>query len=470
MEALNRAFGGISMRIFSVQTLTQAIKDVLEGEFPFVWVRGQISNFSRPPSGHVYFSLKDGEATLSVVWFKGAQHRLSPANGDERVNALTGEVESCAVLELADDLEVLVAGRINVYPPRGTYQLVAELVQTQGLGELAVAFEIMKARLAAKGYFDSDRKLTVPRNPHRVAVITAPQGAALQDFLRIAGERGLGAQVRVYPTVVQGDGAAVRIAAALHQADQEAWAEVIVLIRGGGSLEDLWAFNTEPVAEALFQTRLPVVCGVGHEVDTTIADLVADLRVATPSHAAQILWTERAVLGQQADELFLALMRSMARFVDRRENAAHRELQTLLRHSPARRLEGLAFDLERMQGRLQQTMQRVLDGRVHGLRRLHDGLHHVFGPARLNDLQNALHDSRQALDLAGRECIRRHQDALRGLDGRLATLDPQAPLTRGYALIRDKRGRAVCSRLDVQPGEIIAVQVSDGLFAAEVQA
>jgi exodeoxyribonuclease VII large subunit len=454
------------MHIFSVRTLTQAIKDVLEGEFPFVWVRGQVSNLSKPPSGHVYFSLRDEDATLNVVWFKGAQPRAGKDDG-ERVNPLTGEVESGAPLQLADGLEVLVAGRMNVYPPRGAYQLVAELVQGQGMGELAVAFEAMKAKLAAKGYFDPDRKMTPPRNPRRVAVITAPQGAALQDFLRVAGDRGYGAVVRLYPSLVQGDGAPAQIAAALDRADRDGWADAVVLIRGGGSLEDLWAFNTEPVAEAIFRCRLPVVCGVGHEVDTTIADLVADLRAATPSHAAQVLWTERAVLRQQADEMFLALTRGMGRFLDGREGALNRQVQGLVWNSPARRIERGGFELERLADRLRQAASRLADEGRDVVSRLDERLHRAFGPVRILALQSELDRTRMALAQSASALVGRRRDALRDLEGRLAALDPAAPLSRGYALVRGRDG-FVRSRLDVRPGDTIRIQVSDGEFGAEV--
>lgn len=454
------------MHIFSVRTLTQAIKDVLEGEFPFVWVRGQVSNLSKPPSGHVYFSLKDDDATLSVVWFKGAQPKGSK-DGDERVNPVTGEVESGEPFQLCDGQEVLVAGRMNVYPPRGAYQLVAELVQGQGLGELAVAFEAMKAKLSAKGYFDPDRKMTPPRNPRRVAVVTAPQGAALQDFLRIAGDRGYGATIRVYPSLVQGESAPAQIAAALDRADRDGWAEVIALIRGGGSLEDLWAFNTEPVAEALFRARLPVVCGVGHEVDTTIADLVADLRAATPSHAAQLIWTERGVLRQQADEIFLALTRGMQRLLDVRGRSLQQQVQGLNWHSPVRRIERWGFELERLQDRLRQAIRTQVESRATSLARLEDRMHRSFGPATMLSLRSNLDRADAALEQSGRHFVRVRLESLRGAESRLAALDPAAPLARGYALVRGTSG-FVRSRADVAAGDEIRVQVADGEFSAEV--
>lgn len=453
------------MHIFSVRDLTQAVKDVLEGEFPFVWVRGQISNLSTPPSGHIYFSLKDEDATLSVVWFKGARPK---AGEGERVNPLTGEVETGAPLQLADGLEVLVAGRMNVYPPRGAYQLVAELVQGQGMGELAVAFEAMKAKLAAKGYFEADRKLLLPKNPRRVAVVTAPQGAALQDFLRIAEDRGFGAHIRLYPSLVQGDSAPAQIATALDRADRDDWAQVIVLIRGGGSLEDLWAFNTEAVAEAVFRSRIPVLSGVGHEVDVTIADFVADARAATPSHAAQMLWTERAVLRQQIDEVFLALDRGVARFLNAVEGMLESSHQRLLRHSPARRLERGAFELERLGEQLRQAMRGAVQKRLFDLARADEKLRHEFSLARILARKAELERGETALTQAMAGFLRVRENETLTLAGRLTALDPQAPLARGYALVSNARGRFVRSRADVAVGEDVRIRVADGEFAAQV--
>lgn len=305
--------------IFSVSELTRSVKNLLEAEFPFVWVRGQVTNLARPASGHIYFTLTDGDAALSVVWFKSSQSSAKPVQqGVEKVNPLTGEVEeeeggtALAGNAIEDGMEILCAGRLNVYEPRGQYQLVAELVQGQGVGDLAVAFEALKKKLSEKGYFEADRKIAIPRNPKRVAVVTSPSGAAIRDFLRIANTRGTGSEIRIYPSLVQGDRAPEQIASALDQADTDDWAEVAVLIRGGGSLEDLWAFNTEPVADAIFRARLPVITGVGHEPDVSIADFVADKRAATPSHVAQELWPRREMLAQQLDDLEISLTRSYA--------------------------------------------------------------------------------------------------------------------------------------------------------------
>lgn len=346
------------MKIFSVTDITRAVKDVLEAEFPFIWVKGQVTNLARPASGHIYFTLTDGDAGLSVVWFKGNQR----GGGDgESVNPLTGEVESGGKLELEDGMEILCAGHMNVYPPRGVYQLVAELVQEQGVGDLKLAFEAMKRKLAEKGYFDEDRKMEIPPSPKRVAVVTAPAGAAVQDFLKIAEGRGTGAEIRIYPTLVQGDLAPAQIAAALDQVGEDGWAEVAVLIRGGGSLEDLWAFNTEPVADAIFRSTVPVVCGVGHEVDFSIADYVADKRVATPSHAAQELWPRRETMMQAVDELETGLVRSFENFLDLRDSRLETLKKGLTWLSPARRIERLLASFDEEGDRLELAADRFIE-------------------------------------------------------------------------------------------------------------
>ena len=308
--------------ILTVRALTEQLRRSLEGRFPFVWVRGEVSNLSRPGSGHIYFSLKDQDAQLQCVWFRGQQRQ---AEQGQSFDPLTGEVFDSprpSPLELLrNGLDMLCAGRISVYAPRGQYQMLVELVQPAGQGLLAQAFEERKRRLAEAGYFAQERKRLPPWNPQRVALITSPSGAAVHDFLELARDRGSGAQIRLFPASVQGEEAAPEIVRALETANEQNWAQVIVLIRGGGSLEDLWAFNEESVAEAVFHSRLPVVAGIGHEVDVTLADMTADLRAATPSHAAQLLWPLRAELRQRLDESEAALRRAFAARLEREELA-----------------------------------------------------------------------------------------------------------------------------------------------------
>jgi exodeoxyribonuclease VII large subunit len=462
--------------ILTVSELTQSVKALLEAEFPFVWVRGQVSNLARPASGHVYFTLTDGEAALSVVWFKSSQRSAEPVQqGADRVNPLTGEIEEAeggtalTGSGLEDGMEVLCAGRLNVYEPRGQYQLVAELVQAQGVGDLALAFEALKRKLAAKGYFDEDRKLELERDPRRVAVITSKSGAAIRDFLRIASTRGTGAEIRIYPTLVQGDRAPAQIAAALDLVDGEGWAEVAVLIRGGGSLEDLWAYNTEEVADAIFRARLPVITGVGHEPDVTIADFVADRRAATPSHAAQELWPRRETLAQKVDSLDLGLNRAYAGWLSAKAKDFEHLRKALVWLSPRRRVE-------RMEDRLSALMSR-LDGagldRYFGCAeravRLAERLGRAFGPHRLDGLEAAVDGLAHRLDKAGQRLPEGLGQRLTVLETALRGLDPEGPLTRGYALVRvTGTGEFLRDPRMVTEGAALDITVRDGKVGAVV--
>lgn len=455
------------MKIFSVTDITRAVKDVLEMEFPFIWVRGQVTNLARPASGHIYFTLTDGDAGLSVVWFKGNQR--TGGDGEESVNPLTGEIESGGLLELKDGMEILVAGHMNVYPPRGAYQLVAELVQEQGVGDLKLAFEAMKRKLAEKGYFDEDRKMEIPRSPKKVAVVTSPTGAAVRDFFKIAEARGTGAEIRIYPTLVQGDSAPVRIAQALDAVCDDGWAEVIVLIRGGGSLEDLWAFNTEPVADALFRSTVPVVCGVGHEVDVSIADYVADKRVATPSHAAQELWPRRETLMQAVDELDTSLVRSFKNFLNVRESGLEALQKGLNWLSPAGRIERLLASFDEEGERLNRAAEKFVNTKSDTVEALAHRLSFAFGEERLERMEQDLFGLQSRMSRAADIFLKDKVTDFENASTSLRMLDPESPLKRGYSLVTvEKNGTFLRSPDEVADGDAIRVRVKSGEVRARV--
>lgn len=490
--------------ILSVTDLTQALKDVLEAEFPFVWVRGQVTNLARPASGHMYFTLSDSGAALPVVWFKNSQGRGSNGarggQGEEAIDPLTGEVLEPGrdvAASLDDGQEVLVAGRITVYAARGAYQLVAELVQPSGVSDLALAFEALKRKLSDKGYFDEARKRPIPANPARVALVTSPQGAAVRDFLRLAEARGTGTSLRIYPTLVQGDAAPAQIAAALDAANADVWpgggtAEVIALIRGGGSLEDLWAFNTEPVAEAMVRSKIPVVTGVGHEPDVSIADFVADKRFPTPSAVASGLWPLRADLMQAVDGLEGELSRAFEALLERKAGRLSELRRGLSWLSPARRLERLEESwretsrrLEAAGGRMLGARREQLAGAVRDLSRafgpvavearqerlaatLRD-LARAFGPAELSARQDQVLALRERAALAVDMALGQAGRRVEVLSARLAGLDPEGPLARGYSLVRIERtGRFLRSTAEVVPGDRLGVRTADGEVAAVV--
>ncbi|WP_243363380.1 exodeoxyribonuclease VII large subunit [Fundidesulfovibrio terrae] len=476
--------------IFRVGEITRALKDVVEGQFPFVWVRGQVSNLARPASGHVYFSLKDEEAVLNVVWFKGSQSGVT-LNGSERYDPLTGEVMDGPADSswLADGADVLCAGRLTVYAPRGAYQLVAELVQDMGLGRLYMEFEALKQRMGAQGLFAPERKRPLPANPRRVAVVTAPTGAAIRDFLRVANARGTGCEVRIFPALVQGEAAPGQIAEALDAAASDGWAEVVVLTRGGGSIEDLWAFNTEAVAQAVFKSSVPVLTGVGHEVDTTIADLVADVRAATPSHAAQLLWPDRAVLAQRADELDMRLNQAFSRFTRGKAERLEALAKALSWLSPRGKVDRLGERLDDLCGRLARSGRALAAGPQGALGMLEarlaragqalpaqgearlDGLERrlsAFGPAWIEALGTRLEAAASRLQPTGERCLERSAARLDLMAARLAGLDPEAPLDRGYVMARKADGTFLRRVDEVRPGDALDIVVRDGTVKTAV--
>lgn len=475
--------------ILSVRELTERLRRVVEQRFPYAWVRGEVTNLSRPSSGHVYFALKEGDALLGCVWFRGNQ------KDRERFDPLTGEVwEGGPRPSLAQSLEngreIVCAGRLSVYGPRGAYQLIVDLAQETGQGQWHLAFEELKRKLAAEGFFEQSRKRTIPANPRRVALITATTGAAVRDFIRIASDRGLSASIRIYPTPVQGDDAPPRIVAALEEANRQDWAEVAVLIRGGGSIQDLWAFNDERVARAVFASRLPVLTGVGHEIDHSIADFVADRSAATPSHAAQLLWSERRVYAQRADDAETALRLAMERRLRRdvqRLDQTERALRLLSPHARLRRQEErltdavnrLAPALCRLQREREYTLEAALtaltrtggpdsmERKRHRLEQLSLRLTGV-GEDRLTRAEREAERGRERLLPLGNALLARGERLWEHLALRLAGLDPSAPLERGYALIRGGDGRLIRSTQEVRPDDLVELEVRDGVIDARV--
>jgi exodeoxyribonuclease VII large subunit len=311
----------------TVSSLTDRIKDALEADFAEVAVQGEISNLARPKSGHVYFTLKDTTASLRGVMWKSDAQRLA--------------------FDLSDGLAVRILGRLTVYPPRGEYQVVARYLEPQGIGALELAFRQLHARLSAEGLFDLERKRPTPRFPRRIVIVTSPTGAAVRDLLQVTGRRWTAADILIAPTRVQGAGAGAEIAAAIALANRVKDADVIIIARGGGSVEDLWAFNEEIVARAVAGSRLPVISAVGHEIDITLADLAADKRALTPS---------------EAGELTVPDCREVAMHLDRLAERIHRVSQT--------RLAEARLQLDQLADRASCAVRKNLDDRRHSLARL----------------------------------------------------------------------------------------------------
>ncbi len=455
--------------IVSVSELTRGIRHSLEKTFPFVWVRGQIANLSRPASGHIYFSLKDDEASLACVWFRTAQR------GTETFDPLTGEVfeeepRFGTAATIQNGQELLCAGRISVYGQRGIYQLVVELAREAGKGELYARFEALKQKLAALGWFEARRKRPLPSLPRRVALVTSATGAAVHDFIHIASGRGCGCDLRIYPALVQGEEAPLSLVTAIKLVTEQGWAELVVLIRGGGSQEDLWAFNDERVAQAIYESPLPGLAGVGHEVDTTIADMVADVRAATPSHAAQLLWPARYELVQRVDDVELALQRVWAKYIQQREQDFELRARALAWLSPARALARQEDRLWAVTKRLEYAANVWIKCRDGEFKALVAELKRVYGlfaldakDLRLQQLANRLARARAAADTLA-------EQALEHMTLRLKGVDPLAPLHRGYSLVQQRDGSVVRSLADATTGDTLCITVHDGRLDVHVDA
>ncbi len=452
--------------IYTVKELTAKVKQSLEGQYPFVWVKGEVSNVSRPSSGHVYFSLKDNDALLHCVWFKNFQKQ------EENFDPLTGEVfedgpRPSLAQKLTNGQQILCAGHISVYAPRGSYQLVVALMQEGGLGALHAAFEATKEKLRAQGYFSPERKRALPYNPQKIAVVTAPTGAAIYDFLRIAEQGGTGSAVRVYPVLVQGQDAAPSIVKAIQSIEREAWADVIVLIRGGGSLEDLWAFNEEMVAHAVFTSSIPVLAGIGHEVDVSIADMTADVRAATPTHAAQILWPAREELMQRVDSFEITLKESFERILRQHTQKLHMQQQALQWLSPMRHWQRQHEKLAHCEQVLGTSFKGYVEKYQILLETLCERLQSL-GLQNVRVKEGQMAPFAQNLFMGMRHYLQEQEHKLEQWHTRLMACDPKMPLQRGYVLMENEQGQVLASVQQVQKGEQVRMHMADGIVAANV--
>jgi exodeoxyribonuclease VII large subunit len=436
-------------RIWPVNELVAQVRALVERTYADVWVEGEISNFRPAPSGHIYFTLKDADAQLPVVLFRRQALLLR--------------------FRAEDGLHVLVRGRVSVYEQRGQMQLVAETMEPVGAGSLQLAFEQLKERLKAEGLFDAGRKRPLPAFPRTAAIVTSPTGAVIRDFLNIVSRRHSGLNVLLYPVSVQGDSAPAEIEAALTDLNQSNLADVIVLARGGGSLEDLAAFNSERVARAIASSELPVVSAVGHETDFTIADFVADLRAPTPSAAAELITEAQHNIAEylvaQSHRLERAarfqLLHARQRLADLAFDRAESRVSTqLLRH--AQRLDDLAFRQESaLIEQLRQRQSRVAELTAAILR--HD-------PRRaLAQAREQLLALRNRLDRAIERLIHSSAASLSALDAQLHSLSPLAVLDRGYALVLSPEGALIRSTIQLAPGDIVTTRLADGGFTSRIE-
>jgi exodeoxyribonuclease VII large subunit len=434
--------------VYTVSRLNQAVQSLLEGSFPLIWVEGELSGVARPASGHLYFSLKDAGAQVRCALFRNRAQllRFRPTDG----------------------MQVLVRARVGLYAPRGEYQLIVEHMEEAGDGALRRAFEALKNRLEAEGLFDPASKKALPRFPRRLGVITSPTGAAIRDILSVLRRRFPGLPVLVYPVPVQGDAAAPAIAAAIRRASERGDCDVLILARGGGSLEDLWAFNEEAVARALYDCRIPVVSGVGHEVDVTIADLAADVRAATPSAAAELVSPLRdewlVHVARQARLLSERLQRRLREQTLRLEGIERRLRQ---RH-PERHVRDQIQRVDELERRLTLAMDHGLRHRQSRLGRLAGRLEHRSPVRALERLEAR----RAQFGLRLQNALRRRLDRLQsrlGAAGRaLHSVSPLATLGRGYSILTTADGSVIRDAAQVQVDERVEARLHKGKLTCKV--
>jgi exodeoxyribonuclease VII large subunit len=436
--------------IYTPSRLNREARTLLEHGLPSLWLEGELSNFSRPTSGHWYFSLKDANAQLRCAMFR--------------------QRNSLAQLNPKDGMRVLARGRVSLYEPRGDYQLLVEHMEEAGEGALRRQFELLKTKLAAAGWFAAERKRPLPKFPRRIGVITSPTGAAVRDILHVLRRRFASVPVLIYPVPVQGAQAAGQIAAAISLAGKRCDCDVLILARGGGSLEDLWAFNEEVVARAIVECNIPIVTGIGHEVDFTIADLVADVRAPTPSGAAELTVPDGlhwlAATDSYAQRIAAAMLRYLAARRERSDWLQRRLAQlhpgTVLRQQ-AQRLD----DLEQRARRAlrQQVMQ--LAGRLAtqfaDLRRHSPALRLAVARGRLETLQL---QQNAALQRRVATLDNRFKIVARALD----TVSPLATLKRGYAIVADSEGQVLTNAASIAIGARIHAQLAQGSLEAKVEA
>ena len=436
-------------RIWPVRELVSQVRELVEQEYGDVWVEGEISNYRPAPSGHVYFTLKDAEAQLPVVLFRRQAMllRFRPEDG----------------------LHVLARGRVSVYEQRGQMQLVAETMEPVGAGSLQLAFEQLKARLKTEGLFDAGRKRPLPAFPRTVGIVTSPTGAVIRDFLNIVARRHSGLSVLICPVSVQGDSAPEEIEAAIKELNDSGLVDVIVVARGGGSLEDLAAFNSERVARAIAASRLPVVSAIGHETDFTIADFVADLRAPTPSAAAELITEAQHKIAERVAEQSHRLERA-ARFqmLQARQrltrlpvSRAEGRVNTLL-HRLAQRLDELSF-------RQGSAMAKILQYAQLHLAELTAAVLRHDPRQQLGEARERLAACRTRLDRALERLLHASTSTVSALDARLHSLSPLAVLERGYALVLDAAGGVVRSTEQITAGDKVTTRLTDGTFTSRVE-
>jgi len=435
-------------KIITVSQLTVLVRELLEENFEQLWVEGEVSNLALPSSGHIYFTLKDAGATVRCVLFKNSARAMK--------------------FRLADGMKILLRARMTVYDQRGDYQLVAEYAEPLGLGALQLAFQQMREQLAKDGLFAAELKKPIPMLPATIGIVTSPTGAAIHDILNVIGRRHASLQILIAPVRVQGEGAAAEIAAAIADLNSYPGIEVIIVARGGGSIEDLWSFNEEVVVRAIAASKLPVISAVGHEVDVTIADLVADLRAPTPSAAAELVVSSKAQLMADCDALSHRLALAMQHLLA--DTAAKVALLQLSLKDPETAIERFMQRLDDLEVRAETTMAALLRSGSQRVDVAENRLKLISPEREIRELVAKIDKFSLRRDAALFSKVELSRSSLATSAGRLEALSPLAILQRGYAAVSKlPSGVLVKSVLQLREGEEIHVRLADGVAGCEVR-
>lgn len=480
--------------ILTVRELNFKLNQVLEARFPYVWVKGEVTNCVAASSGHLYFSLKENQDLLNCVWFKRNHQDLT-------FDPLTGECfeegkKPCLAKSLHDGQEIICAGKLAIYGARGQYQLIIEHALESGVGQLYETFEKLKQKLSREGLFDEKYKKSIPAKIRNIALITAPTGAVVHDFLRIAGSRGIKSTIHIFPSLVQGDEAPRELIAALEKAQTHIFpdkkkADCIVFIRGGGSIQDLWAFNDENLARAIFSCDIPVLTGIGHEPDFSIADYVSDKSLATPSHVAQFLWKDKNTLMQEIDDLEYSLQTFFLAKYKHHEKELDYLIKQLKLLSPQHKLQEKSAYLTLLTQHLHNIINKILQNNFTKLQMTGQKVSRHEPQFAL--LQNNLLQLNKELNLYTNVNIKQKEEQLAHLQAELqqhftAFLqqkdfqlkekqlmlegnNPHKPLEKGYlyAEIQGKDQKIVKSIHDVQLHDTLQLHIIDGTLHASVE-
>ncbi len=434
--------------VLSISQLNAEVSQLLNQGFAAVWVEGEISNFTRASSGHLYLTLKDAGAQVRCAFFKGNAMRLklNPRNG----------------------LKVVARGKIGLYEPRGDYQMVLDTMEEAGEGALQRQFEALKQQLQAQGLFADVHKQALPSFPRAIGVVTSPTGAAIRDIINVLKRRCPQIPVLVYPVLVQGEGAKEQIAQAIAQADREQRCEVLIVARGGGSIEDLWAFNEELVAQAIYQCSLPIISGVGHEIDFTIADFVADQRAPTPSAAAELVSPDMQALQQRVQQLKLQLWRFQQRQLQSAYQQVQQLSQRLNQQRPTQKLQQKAQRLDELDLRLNAAIQRRLQQQHLRLTHLQTRLQQRAPQRQLQQQYAQLERLQTRLQRALQQRMDKAHSRFVLQVSKLKTLSPLATLERGYSITQNAQGHVITQSAQVSIGDTLITRVAQGQIESVV--